>query len=236
MLPSARRAEISRQYFDNSYLSRKAFEVDTSGRGREGVLDEEHQSLHDRYSQQHSPSGPQMPQMPQHGRSGGKQPRSLGKHGSSNSHTTAGLTAFDEDFDHSDDYGMRPSAQFQGRGVGRAGGAEDLHSSFRYTGGFDEDQITEDDSAYGDQDSLGSVRSGDSYPSIKSAGGIRYSNSTAGQIWTIIDRLDDIILEVKVRLPWTLSVDVLSCSRFLLETQRKLNREFCCSVQGRLLM
>lgn len=181
MLPSARRAELSRQYFDNSYLSRRAFEVDPNAPGgcvaaSSGAVAEQHH-----YPQQQQRNGRQA----------------FGKNGSVLSHTTAGLTTFDEDLDTDDFRGENrtkvASRQHMSRGVG---GAVNLGSL--PFGEFAKDHIPVDDSEFSDDDSLGSVMSGDSQPSTTYGGGIRYSNSAAGQIWNILDRLDDVVLEVKV--------------------------------------
>lgn len=186
MLPSARRAELSRQYFDNSYLSRRAFEVDPNApcggavAASSGAVAEHH------YPQQQQRNGRQA----------------FGKNGSVLSHTTAGLTTFDEDLEDTDDFrgGNRskvPGRQLMSRGVGGGGGGG-TSGSLPF-GDFPKDHIPVDDSEFSDDDSLGSVMSGDSQPSTTYGGGIRYSNSAAGQIWNILDRLDDVVLEVKVR-------------------------------------
>lgn len=189
MLPSARRAELSRQYFDNSYLSRRAFELDptgVSGVPYPGVGIEPSQHLH----HQHDPLPKPHQQHPHQHRS--RAP--FGRDGGSvRSRTTAGLTTFDEDLDI-DDYGgggrRRPSDHHHRNG-------EDSPDSHHFRSAAEADEAESD---FSDQDSLGSVRSGDSYPSSKSYGaGIRYANSAAGQIWNILDRMDDVVLEVKVR-------------------------------------
>lgn len=183
MLPSARRAELSRQYFDNSYLSRRAFEVENASGGAGAE-----QSQHN-------------PQQRGGGSSGGSRPSFVKEHGSIRSRTTAGLTTYDDedvDMDSGGGYSLRPAGQAQAQARGT--------SPFRvipgrHGGGYMSDM----DSEFSDQDSLGSMRSGDSSgPYIHSAGssggagGIRYTNSPAGQIWNILDRLDDVVLEVKV--------------------------------------
>lgn len=184
MLPSARRAELSRQYFDNSYLSRRAFEVDPNApcggvSASSGAVAEQHH-----YPQQQQ-------------RNGSRQ--AFGKNGSVLSHTTAGLTTFDEDLDADDFRGGNRSKvassrqQHMSRGVGAAVTLGSLPF-----GEFPKDHTPVDDSEFSDDDSLGSVMSGDSQPSTTYGGGIRYSNSAAGQIWNILDRLDDVVLEVKV--------------------------------------
>lgn len=187
MLPSARRAELSRQYFDNSYLSRRAFEVDPNApcggavAASSGAVAEHH------YPQQQQRNGRQA----------------FGKDGSVLSHTTAGLTTFDEDLEDTDDFrgGNRSKAsgrQLIGRGVGGGGAGGGATLASLPFGEFPKDHIPVDDSEFSDDDSLGSVMSGDSQPSTTYGGGIRYSNSAAGQIWNILDRLDDVVLEVQV--------------------------------------
>lgn len=181
MLPSARRAELSRQYFDNSYLSRRAFEVENASGGAGGE-----QSQHNH----HQRGG---------GSSGGSRPSFGKEHGSIRSRTTAGLTTFDDEdmeVDAGGGYGLRPPGQGQARGTSPFRDVPGHHG-----GGY----MSDLDSEFSDQDSLGSVRSGESneayVPSAGSSGGasgIRYANSHAGQIWNILDRLDDAVLEVKV--------------------------------------
>lgn len=69
--------------------------------------------------------------------------------------------------------------------------------------------MPEDDSDYSDHDSLDSEGLGDpSDPPGKffgagegaeGGGGIQYANSMAGQIWSMLDRMEDVILAVKVQ-------------------------------------
>lgn len=185
MLPSARRAELSRQYryFDNSYLSRRAFEVDAIGDpvGLSGVGVGE---------------GPYHHYPHRVGRS------HLGKEGSFLSRTTVGLTTFDED---QPDEGLDDFEGDRARNFGRIndeyvssrGQHADYHRHTRPHDSPDESQISD----YSDEDSLlESVRSGDSYPSTAKSyeTGIRYSSSPAAHIWQILQRMDEVVLEVKV--------------------------------------
>lgn len=212
MLPSARRAELSRQYFDNSYLSRRAFEVDPNAPGSGGVSSSGAVAEQHHYPQQ---------QQQRNGR------QAFGKNGSVLSHTTAGLTTFDEDLD-TDDFrggnrGKVAPRQHMSRGVGGAATLGSLPF-----GDFHKDPIPVDDSEFSDDDSLGSVMSGDSQPSTTYGGGIRYSNSAAGQIWNILDRLDDVVLEVKVCCCCVRSLVLFYSYMFLIVVCPVRRRAYAC--------
>lgn len=191
MLPSARRAELSRQYryFDNSYLSRRAFEVDAIGDpvglGGVGVGEGPYHHYPHRVGRSH-----------------------FGKEGSFLSRTTVGLTTFDED---PPDEGLDDFEGDRARNFGRVndeyvsssrGQHAEYHRHPRPHDSPDESQISD----YSDEESLlESVRSGDSYPSTAKSyeAGIRYSSSPAAHIWQILQRMDEVVLEVKV-MPNTL--------------------------------
>lgn len=168
MLPSARRAELSRLEFENSYLSRD-------------VLAASSKDASDKLSGGGASSG----------KSGfGKPMESI------YSHTTAGVTTL-EDFDQEGFARMRKRAPLIGnRHVEDATRYLLSPATFSRAGSS---HFSYDDSDFSDDDSLGSVNSEDSVGTTATKyASIRYSNSTAGQIWSILNSLDDLVLHVKV--------------------------------------
>ena len=184
MLPSARRAELTRQYFDNSYLSRRAFEVDaagdTVGLGAVGVGEAPYHHYPHRAPRSHA-----------------------SKEGSFLSRTTTGLSPFDEVPDTGLDFrGGQPRNSGRLNDYARKHGQ---HAPYRdHMPPHDStDEAEVSDSHYSDQDSSGSFRSEDSFPSTAKSyeTGIRYSSSSpAAEIWQILHRMDDMVLEVKVMI------------------------------------
>lgn len=174
MLPSQRRAELSRHDFDNSYLSRKALAAEASERERSAAAT----------AVGFGASGATG------GGGGGGRPAYGKEVSSSHSRTTAGLTTLEDD-DHDDFIRMRGGASQRSEHYllspatfSRAGSS---HLS--------------DESDFSDEDSLGSVNSADSVGTVASKyASIRYANSTAGQIWGVLDGLDDLVMEVKVNV------------------------------------
>lgn len=127
-----------------------------------------------------------------------RKPFGKGAAGSIRSRTTAGLTTFEDDLDSGFGSSGRP-------GLGGGGGHQDGSSSASH-GGFSQHHhgggggpspFTDSpgyDSEFSDDDSLGSMLSGDSPRSRSSV-----PDSEAGQIWGMLCSLDDLVLEVKVR-------------------------------------
>ncbi|CBJ29872.1 hypothetical protein Esi_0163_0066 [Ectocarpus siliculosus] len=190
MLPSARRAELSRQYFDNSYLSRKAFEAGGAGAPPpEGVV------LAPGAADAPAPEPSQYnPHHQHHHLRGGERDgtaKPFVKGGDSlMSKTTSGLTTFEDDLD----------MPFHAGGVRRsaAGASSENPGGFSLPDGASVFKSTTDyGSEFSDDDeSLGSMVSGnESLPvSHRSETG---PDSVAGQIWRMLCSLDDLVLEVK---------------------------------------
>lgn len=113
-----------------------------------------------------------------------------------NSHTTAGVTALVE-FDQEEDYARMRKAPHRSD-TGSRGGLSGYISPGTYSRGGSPHFY--DDSDFSDDDSLGSLKSDDSVGTATSkCMSIRYANSTAGEIWSILHSLDDMVLHVKVR-------------------------------------
>lgn len=127
------------------------------------------------------------------GADGRRKPFGKGAGGSIRSRTTAGLTTFEDDLDSGfgSGGGGRPS-------LGQGGSSSIGHGGFSHSqehGGPSPFTDTPDyDSEFSDDDSLGSMLSGDSPRSRTSV-----HDSEAGQIWGMLCALDDIVLEVKVQ-------------------------------------
>lgn len=182
----------------DSYLSRKAFEGGGAGAPLpEGGpipgapvpnLDHHHQH---RYVGSDSGGGGGS------GADGRRKTFGKGATGSVRSRTTAGLTTFEDDLDS----GFGSAGVGGGRpSLGQAGGPSPTshggfsHSSQQQHGGPSPFTDSPDyDSEFSDDDSLGSMLSGDSPRSRSSV-----SDSEAGQIWGMLCSLDDVVFEVKV--------------------------------------
>ncbi|CAM9110628.1 unnamed protein product [Pylaiella littoralis] len=184
MLPSARRAELSREYFDNSYLSRKAFEG-----GGEGVA----------HAHDHAYGGG--------GRDGDDcELPSTKCGGSSLSRTTAGLTTFDDDVDGSrfgggGGGGRGGRSRLGGHGerlrnqrdLGAAG-LSPQHHQRQTTSSFKD--VPDYESDFSEDDSLGSMLSEESQ-GVSTTSRSSVLDTAAGQIWGMLCSLDDLVLEVK---------------------------------------
>ncbi|CAM9180735.1 unnamed protein product [Ectocarpus sp. 13 AM-2016] len=193
MLPSARRAELSRQYFDNSYLSRKAFEAGGAGAPTpEGVVLAP--GAADAPASEPSQYNPHHHHHHHHHRRGGERDgtsKPFVKGGDSTmSKTTSGLTTFEDDLD----------IAFEGGGGHRAAAGASSGNPGRFSlpdGASAFKSTTDYGSEFSDDDeSLGSMVSGnESLPvSHRSETG---PDSVAGQIWRMLCSLDDLVLEVK---------------------------------------
>lgn len=169
----------------HSYLSRKAFE----GGGAGAPLPES----------AISGAVPNLDPHPHHhhhldddgGTDGRRKP--FGKGDSIRSRTTAGLTTFEDDLDSGfgswGGGGSRTS-------LGQGGSSTTSHGGFSQQHGGGPSHFTDTpdyDSEFSDDDSLGSMLSGDSPRSRSSV-----HDSEAGQIWGMLCSLDDLVLEVKV--------------------------------------
>lgn len=202
MLPSARRAELSRHDFDNSYLSREAL---ASVVGPDAAA-----PLHyiPTTFASSSVKQPIERQLAGGGRTSAGGPPGVGRVqtvASVYSRTTAALTTM-EDEDNGAGRKKMQHAGVMASGGGGGGGSYENQGNGRYIVPIPvsfsraNSSHLSDESDFSDRDSLcSSVHSADSVGTTASKyATIRYSSSAAGQIWNMLYRLDDLVLEVKV--------------------------------------
>lgn len=247
MQPSARRAELSRHDFENSYLSRKAlsnfgpptvstlaFSEATTATNTTGMPLAPVPPATNAQHRQHVTISHDVQQR----RTGRPQtaPSAIPRQSSPvHSRTTAALTNL-EDHEDVDDVVGRNS---KGTVVPAASG--DGHTRYLVPATFSRAGSAgmSDDSDFSDADSLcSSVHSADSVETAASKHAtIRYSESVAGQIWNILHRMDEMVLQVKVcallcvRPAWP-----VSCAKIIFEASSVAALPFVAgSVQTRIL-
>lgn len=195
MLPSARRAELSRHDFDNSYLSRKALAAGSTGIVMPTGTSSAPTGVHIGGSGPITDAHHHQLRRPEVSSSrGGGGPKQQGS--SVHSRTTAALTTL-EDSEDVDDFTRKVGSSAPGppHTVSAEGHTRYLVPTTFSRAGSDEDSLCSDDA-----DSLcSSVHSTDSVDTTTSKRStIRYAESTAGQIWNMLYRMDELVLEVKV--------------------------------------